>query len=184
MLSHILSFIDKSSEIIGKTVAWMCLAMILVLIFEVTARYLLNKPTEWAHESTTMLYGTFCIIGAVWTLRDQGHVRTEVVYQVLPLKMQQFSDIVSGIIVLVMLAVFFYAAVEFAAESWRLKEVSSKSTWGVVVYPFKTVIPIAVFLMFFQQLAHTVRDIAALLGHRIGKPALDVVSDEDMPIGH
>lgn len=164
MLSKILHFIDSSSEWIGKTVSWMCLIMIVVLIFEVASRYLLNKPTEWGHESTTMLYGTFCIIGAVWTLRNKGHVRTEVVYQIMPPKLQTFCDIVSGIIVLTMFAVFFYAAVEFALDSWRSKEISSKSTWGVIVYPFKTVIPIAIFLMFFQQLAHTIRDIASLIG--------------------
>lgn len=166
MLNKLLHIVDSLSEWVGKTVSWMALVMIAVLIFEVSARYLADSPTEWAHESTTMLYGTFCMMGAVWTLRNKGHVRTEVVYQRLPSKLQTFLDVVTGIIVLVMLAVFFYAAFEFALESWKSREISSKSTWGVSVYPFKTVIPVAVGLMFCQQLAHTIRDIACLMGHR------------------
>lgn len=171
MLNQLLNTIDKNSERIGKAVAFMCLAMIIVLMFEVSARYLFNQPTEWAHESTTMLYGTFCILGAVWTLREKKHVRTEVVYQIMPPKLKLFCDVLSGVIVLVMLMVFFYAAFEFAADSWKAKEISSKSTWGIIVYPFKTVIPVAIFLMFFQQLAHTIRDICKLFNIDIGQPA-------------
>lgn len=163
-LNTLLNAVDCFSEWVGKTVSWLCLAMILVLLYEVTSRYIANSPTEWAHESTTMLYGTFCILGAVWTLRERGHVRTEVVYQVMSQKLQNFCDIVTGLVVLVMLVIFFYVAFEFALESWKSKEVSSKSTWGVIIYPFKTVIPVAVALMFLQQLSHMIRDVMRFIG--------------------
>ncbi len=158
------AMIDGLSEWLGKTTAWMCAIMILVLIFEVISRYIGGKPTEWAHETTTMLYGTFCMIGAVWTLRDKGHVRTEVIHQLLPEKGQTLLDIFTGVVVLVMLVFFFNAAYDFALESWRGGETSAKSTWGVPIYPFKTVIPVAIVFMFLQQLAHVIRDIAHLMG--------------------
>lgn len=164
MLAKILDFIDSGSTWIGKTFSWMCLLMIGTLVFEVFARYVFNKPTEWAHESTTMLYGTFCMFGAIWTLKEKGHVRTEVVYQIMPEKLQVFCDIITGIIVLIMLGIFTYASYLFALESWQAGEISSKSTWGVVVYPFKTVVPVVGALMFIQQVAHTIRDIAHLIG--------------------
>lgn len=167
MLAKILDFIDSSSEWIGKAFSWMCLFMIGTLVFEVTARYVFNSPTEWAHESTTMFYGTFCMVGSVWTLKEKGHVRTEFIFQMMPEKVQTFFDILTGLIILTMLAIFFYASYEFALESWQSKEILSKSTWGVIVYPFKTVIPVVAVLMFIQQLAHTIRDTAALFGHPI-----------------
>ncbi len=167
MLAKVLNFIDSSSVWIGKIFAWMCLIMIGTLIFEVTARYIFNSPTEWAHESTTMLYGTFCMVGSIWTLREKGHVRTEVVYQMLPEKVQVLLDILTGLIILTMLGIFFYASYEYALESWKAKEISSKSTWGVIVYPFKTVIPVVAVLMFIQQLSHTIRDFATLIGRPI-----------------
>lgn len=170
MLAKILNFIDSSSEWIGKTFSWMCLLMIGVLIFEVTARYIFNSPTEWAHESTTMLYGTFCMVGAIWTLQRREHVRTEVVYQVLPLKVQLFLDVLTGIIAMIMLGIFFYASFLFAMESWQTKEISSKSTWGVIIYPFKTVVPVVGALMFIQQLANTIRDLSRLFGCPIEPP--------------
>lgn len=174
-MNILLNFIDSLSEWTGKVFAWLSLPMIGVLVFEVTARRLANSPTDWAHESTTMLYGTFCIVGAVWTLREKSHVRTEVIHQMLPLKLQIFFDILTGLLALAMFAILFWGSYEFAADSWAKSEISSKSTWGVPVYPFKSVIPFAVGLMFLQQIAHIVRDIMHLLG--FSKPEIIVIED-------
>lgn len=157
-MNTLLNFIDSLSEWIGKAFAWLSLPMIGVIVYEVIARKLFNSPTDWAHESTTMLYGTFCMLGAVWTLRTQGHVRTEVIHQMLPLKLQIFCDILTGLVALIMFGILFYGSFEFAADSWAKLEISSKSTWGVPIYPFKSVIPFAAGLMFLQQLAHLIRD--------------------------
>lgn len=169
-MNSLLQFIDALSTWTGKAFAWLSLPMIGVLVFEVAARRLANSPTDWAHESTTMLYGTFCIVGAVWTLREKNHVRTEVVHQMLPSKVQVFCDILTGLLALAMFAVLFWGSYEFAADSWAKSEISSKSTWGVPVYPFKSVIPFAVGLMFLQQLAHIIRDVMRLFGYKTPTP--------------
>lgn len=165
-MNKILNTIDALSEWVGKVFAWFALPMIAVLVYEVTARRLANSPTDWAHESTTMLYGTFCILGAVWTLREKGHVRTEVIYQLMPTKLQQFCDVLTGLLTFLMLVILFWASFEFAADAWAKQEISSKSTWGVPVYPFKTVIPLAAGLMALQQFAHLMRDIMRLFRRR------------------
>lgn len=157
-----LRLIDKLSQWAGKIFAWLSLPMIVVVVYEVVARKIFNSPTDWAHESTTMLYGTFCMIGAVWTLQEKGHVRTEVVHQLMPHRLQIFFDVLTGLLVLAMFVILFEASFEFAKDAWAKNEISSKSTWGVPVYPFKTVIPVATALMCLQQVAHIIRDIIRL----------------------
>ena len=44
------------------------------------ARYLFNAPTNWAYDMTFMLYGTFFMLGAAFTLQRKGHVRTDSFY--------------------------------------------------------------------------------------------------------
>ena len=159
-LARLLNWQDKLSEFVGKTVSWMCLAMIAVLLFEITARYVLNKPTEWAHESSTMLYGTFCILGGVYTHLHNGHVRSEVIYQLFSPRGRAFLDVLTGFLGLIIFGVFFFVALDFAIESWKISEHSSKSTWAPPVYPFKSVLPLAAALIWMQSLAHLIRDIA------------------------
>lgn len=161
-VTRYLALIDKISEGVGKAISWMCLAMIAVLVFEVTARYLFNSPTEWAHESTTMLYGTFCILAGAYTHRFHGHVRSEVIYNCFPARGKAFLDLLTGTLGLVIFGVFFWITLNYAWDSWLMREVSSKSTWGPPVYPFKAMLPLAIALMMLQSLAHLIRDFAVL----------------------
>lgn len=178
-MNILLDLIDSLSKWISKAFAWLSLPMIAVIVFEVFARKIFNDPTDWAHESTTMLYGTFCMIGAVWTLQEKGHVRTEVIHQMMSPKLQTLCDIITGLLALAMFAILFWGSFEFAADSWAKQEISSKSTWGVVIYPFKTVIPLATGLMFLQQLANIIRDVAKLCGKRQPLPELAPLTSQD-----
>lgn len=163
-VSRLLALQDEISEFIGKTVSWLCLAMIGVLMFEIIARYLFNSPTSWAHESTTMLYGTFCILAGVYTHRHHAHVRSEAIYQLFPRRGRAFLDVLTGALGLLILAVFFKVTFDFAAESWASGELSSKSTWAPPIYPFKSVLPLAVGLLWLQSLSHFIRDLATVCG--------------------
>lgn len=158
LISRFLKVQDGISEFLGKAISWLVLVMMGVLVYEITARYLLNSPTEWAHESTTMLYGTFCVLAGVYTHKHYGHVRSEVVYHLFPLRGRAFLDVITGLFGLVIFGIFFVVVFEFAADSWAAGERSSKSTWAPIIYPFKTVLPIAVALMWLQSLANLIRD--------------------------
>ena len=60
-----------------------------------------------------------------------------------------------------MLALFWYGA-EIAADSWRYKEVSWNSPARIQIYFFKTLIPIAGFLLMLQGAAEICRCIRAI----------------------
>jgi len=159
-LGRLLVLQDRISDFVGKAVSWLCLAMIGVLLYEISSRYLLDKPTEWAHESTTMLYGTFCIMAGVYTHLHNGHVRSEVVYQLFSPRGRAFLDVITGFLGLIIFGVFFFVVLDFAIQSWEIGERSSKSTWAPPIYPFKSVLPVAALLIWLQSLAHLIRDIA------------------------
>src|SRR5215210_1211523 len=72
--------LDSISVGSGKLVAWLIIPMVGSLVYEVIARYLFNAPTEWAYDMTFMLYGTFFMLGAAYTLQRKGHVRTDSLY--------------------------------------------------------------------------------------------------------
>lgn len=155
---------DGLSEFVGRAISWLTLAMIAVLMLEIVARYFLNSPTIWAHESSTMLYGAFCMLAGAYTLRHRGHVRSEVIYGLMGPRAKAFCDTIIFTLGLVVLAVFFKLAVGFAADSWAVREYSNKSIWQPVIYPIKTVIPIAVGLVILQNIAELLRSVLTLLG--------------------
>ena len=155
---------DGLSDFVGRAVSWLTLIMIGALVWEIAARYFLSAPTIWAHELSTMLYGAFCILAGSYTLRHQGHVRSEVIYGLMPPRMQALCDVIVFAITLVVLWVFFQMAFDFAATSWAAKEFSARSTWQPPIYPFKAVMPLAVGLLMLQVLAELIRAAMRMLG--------------------
>jgi TRAP-type mannitol/chloroaromatic compound transport system permease small subunit len=118
ILTRYLVLQDGLSEFVGRAISWLTLAMIAVLMFEIVARYFLNSPTIWAHETSTMLYGAFCILAGSYTLRHQGHVRSEVIWGALPPRVKAALDVVTFGLTFAVLTVFLKLAIDFAAVSW------------------------------------------------------------------
>ncbi|WP_113910611.1 TRAP transporter small permease subunit [Roseovarius dicentrarchi] len=171
---------DGLSEFVGRAISWMTLGMIGVLMYEIVSRYFLNAPTLWAHESSTMLYGAFCMLAGCYTLRHRGHVRSEVIWGALPRRGQAFCDVIIWSVGLVVLSIFLKMSIVFAAESWAVLEYSNKSIWQPPLYPIKTVIPLAVGLVLLQNIAELVRAVLTLFKVDYDDPReAEVTSDID-----
>lgn len=162
MLNKYLYAQDNLSEFIGRTVSWLCLLLMGILLYEVVARYFFNAPTIWAHDFSTMVYGTFCILAGAYTHKHKGHVNSAVVYSLFPKRGQIILDIITGLLGLIVFSIFFTVVLDFAIDSWSIREVSSKSQWAPPIYPFKMILPIAVALLFLQSLSHLIRDLCSL----------------------
>lgn len=154
---------DGLSEFVGRTISWLTLGMISVLMFEIIARYFLNSPTIWAHETSTMLYGAFCMLAGCYTLRHRAHVRSEVIYGIISPRARAACDTIVFTLGLIVMGIFFKLSVEFALESWAVREYSTKSIWQPPLYPIKTVIPVAVGLVLLQNIAELLRAVLTVL---------------------
>ncbi|PID35938.1 MAG: C4-dicarboxylate ABC transporter substrate-binding protein [Rhodobacterales bacterium] len=181
LLTRYLVLQDGLSDFVGRAISWLVLGLIGVLMLEIVARYFLNSPTIWAHETSTMLYGAFCILAGTYTLRHRGHVRSEVIYGALNTRWKALMDTIIFAMGLVVLAVFLDMAIDFAAHSWEVREYSNKSIWQPPIYPIKTVIPVAVGLLLLQNIAEFLRAFFTLLGVRYEDPrALEFGEDVDL----
>ena len=72
--------IDKVNDVIGKAVSFLIVPMIGVMVLEVVLRYFFNSPTIWALESAQILFGFMFMLGAGYTLKEDGHIRVEIAY--------------------------------------------------------------------------------------------------------
>jgi len=92
------------------------------------------------------------------------HVRMDAIYRLLPKRGRAGFDCLTGLLVIGFLVVFLWVAIEFTAASWTIQEFSGRSTWAPPLYPFKTVIPLAVLLLLLLQAIVTfIRNLAVSL---------------------
>ena len=126
-------------------------------------RYVFNHPSQWGYDTCWMLYGLQFMIGGAYTLLHKGHVRIDIVYNVLsPRKKMIFDILVYLIFFLSVTIILTWAGVKFAVDAWSAGENLSTSTWKFPSGPIKTVIPVAFFLLGLQSLAELVRSLANL----------------------
>jgi TRAP-type mannitol/chloroaromatic compound transport system permease small subunit len=148
---------------VGRAFGWCILILTLSVSYEVFVRYVLNAPTVWAMDVMIQMYGALFLMAGPYALAQDAHVRGDFIYRLLSVKTQAKIDLTLYILFFFpgMLALFWFGA-EIAADSWRYKEVSWNSPARVQIYLFKTLIPVAGFLLILQGLAEIVRCVRAI----------------------
>lgn len=158
MDNKLVFWIDTINTWIGKAFGWCILLLTAATSYEVFARYVLGAPTEWAFDAAYILYGTLFMMAGAYTLARNGHVRGDWIYRSWKPSTQAKSDLVlyflfffPGIVTM------FYIGWDYAAYSWSVKERSLFTPAGPIIYPFKTIIPIAGAMLIAQGIAEVLR---------------------------
>lgn len=146
----------------GKIFAWLILPMLLALNYEVVARYGFNSPTLWAYDMTFMLYGSFFMLGAAFTLQRKGHIRTDSWYSGWSVKTQAWVDITGYLLMFTpFVAVFLWTGWGYFWKSFITNETFVSSPWQPVAWPFKLVMPVTGLLLAIQGISELLKSIHA-----------------------
>ena len=161
---RVLKYIDKISEWTGIFSVWIVIPLMVVVLYEVVMRHFFNAPTGWGYDTCWMLYSAQFMIGGAYTLLHKGHIRIDIVYNILsPRGKLIFDTVLYAAVVLFVMVVFTLAGVKFAAYAWSAGEKLSTTNWFFPSGPSKTIIPVAFFLLGLQSLAEFVRNISILM---------------------
>ena len=162
-LRKVIAILDFPSVVAGKLVAWLILPMMASLVYEVVARYLFDSPTIWAYDTTYMLAGTLFMLGSAYALRNGSHVRADFLLSALPPRWQALIDVLLYLIVYFpAMALFFWASLTYAHQSWLQHETYPQSPWMPIIYPLKTVMPVTIALLFIQGISEFLKGLWTL----------------------
>jgi TRAP-type mannitol/chloroaromatic compound transport system permease small subunit len=162
-MQKLLLTIDKISTQVGQVFAWLILALTFMITWEVISRYAFDNPHPWAFDVMSMMYGTLFMMAGAYTLSKNGHVRGDVLYGFFTPRLQAGFDLTLYIVFFIPgIVALAWAGFNYAGESWAINEHSNVTANGPPVYPFKTIIPIAGFLLLLQGLVEIVRCVLCL----------------------
>ncbi len=167
ILNKTVHLLDNLSRWSGKFLALLILLMISIVIYEVTARYLFNSPTNWALEAATMVFGTYMICGGAYTLFNKAHVAMDIFYM-------RWTDRTKAIVdcITYPIAAFFFGLILWKSWSYGIESVQmnehSLSVWGPPLYHWKMTVPLGILLLMLQQLADFIRNLTlAITGEKL-----------------
>jgi TRAP-type mannitol/chloroaromatic compound transport system permease small subunit len=154
---------DRCSVLLGKASAWLTLVMVLVTFVVVVLRYVFGVGMIWLQESVVWMHAFVFMVGAAYTLQQEEHVRVDIFYREMSPQRRAWVDTIGVILFLLPLCAFLaWAAFDFVAVSWKLKEASRES--GGLPYPLipllKTILlvmPITVGMQGISLLSRSIK---------------------------
>ncbi len=159
------SAIEALNDRIGRLAAWLVVLMVGVIVYDVAMRYLFHEGSVALQELEWHLFALVFLLGAAYTLRHDGHVRVDIVYQsrLLGERGRAWIDIVGVVCLLVPFCLLvIVSSLPFVANAFALGEGSPDPGGLPARYLLKAVIPLAFVLLLLQGGAMLLRRVEVL----------------------
>jgi TRAP-type mannitol/chloroaromatic compound transport system permease small subunit len=156
--------IDRMNEFIGKWVSWLILLAVLVSAANAVIRKTLNMSSNAWLELQWYLFGAAFLLAAAYTLRQNEHIRIDIVYGMFSRRVQHWIDLFGHVFFLmpfVLLMIYYF--VPYVSLSYRSGEVSTNAG-GLIIWPAKSLLLIGFSLLALQGISEIIKKIAIMRG--------------------
>lgn len=156
--------IDRINEIIGRATAWLILIAVLVSAANAVVRKVFSVSSNSWLELQWYLFGAAFLLAAAYTLKQNEHIRIDIVYGMFSRKVQHRIDLFGHVVFLMpFVALMVWYLVPYVARSFANGEVSTNSG-GLVIWPAKGLLLAGFVLLGFQGLSEIIKKIGVMRG--------------------
>lgn len=156
--------IDRINETIGKLVGWLILVAILVSAGNAIIRKTMNMSSNAWLELQWYLYGAAFLLAAAYTLKENEHIRIDIVYGMWRRKRQHWIDLIGHLLFLMpFITLSLYLMWPWLLRSIRSGEMSMNAG-GLILWPAKLMLFIGFVMLFFQGISEIIKKIAVMRG--------------------
>lgn len=139
----------------------------IIVIVDVTFRYVLDRPSMWAYETSMFIYGAYIVLAGGYTLLHKGHVNVDILYGNLSPRKKAILDVLTAALFFIFMWYLLTYSLEQTIRSWQMGE-TTNTPWHPPIYPLRTTLPIACILLMLQGIAKFIRDLhMALTGKEL-----------------
>ncbi len=156
--------IDRANEIIGRAVAWLILIAVLVSAANAVVRKVFSVSSNAWLELQWYLFGAAFLLAAAYTLKQNEHIRIDIVYGLFSRRVQHWIDLFGHLVFLMPFTLLMlWYLVPYVAQSFANGEVSTNSG-GLVIWPAKALLLVGFILLALQGVSEIIKKIAVMQG--------------------
>lgn len=155
---RVIRVIDKFTEWTGYLFTLIIIPLIFANVIEVFRRYVLDDPTIWALDVTTMSFGALFMLGSAYGLLKGAHVRTDMLWDNFSIRTKGRIDSIAYIVFfLPTMAILFFMSVDDFLYSMSINEKSNSGAWQPIIWPLRAAIPITAATLFIQGISELMK---------------------------
>jgi TRAP-type mannitol/chloroaromatic compound transport system permease small subunit len=156
-------FMDRLAEFIGAFAKYLIYLMIGVLLFDVVSDKAFGFVQNWTVETAQFTLAAFYFLAGPKTLKDDSHVRLDLIYANFSDRGKALIDMITVWIVTFYLAVMLWGSVSSLQYSWATNQ-RLPSLWAPSLVPIKVLMTACLVLMILQCIAIFFKDLARVRG--------------------
>jgi len=163
MIAGYVRWMDRIADVVGLIAMYLIFVMIGVLLLDVVSDKVFGLPQNWCVEFAQFTLAAFYFMAGAKTLKDNDHVRMDLIYTRLSPRGQARMDAVT------ILCLMFYLGVMLRGSLSSLSYAISTNErlpppWAPSLIPIKVLMVTCIVLMLLQCLALFFRHVAAARG--------------------
>ncbi len=164
-LARVVAGIDWINRYVGRVIAWLTLATVIICGAVVLLRYAVGIGHVWMQELYVWTHAMTFLLAAGFAYLLNAHVRVDIFYAKLGRRGKAWVDLL-GVVFLLFpwLVLLAWTASTYVAYSWQTNEISVQSNGMPAMYVLKSTLLGFVGLVGLQGLAWVGRSILVLAG--------------------
>jgi TRAP-type mannitol/chloroaromatic compound transport system permease small subunit len=149
--------IDRFTELAGRAISWLALALALVMGANVLLRYGFSVGFIWSQELEWHILVPICLFGMSYALQQGEHVRVDVLFQYFSQRNKHLIEILSAVIAMTFAALVIRLSIPYVMQSWSVGEGSANPGGLDYRYIIKAMIPLGFALFFVQSFSEAIK---------------------------
>jgi TRAP-type mannitol/chloroaromatic compound transport system permease small subunit len=156
---------DKFADAIGYFTAFVMVLMILNVTYDVVMRYFFNTGSIAMQEMEWHLFSVIILLGISYTLKEDGHVRVDLIYDTLSTKKKAKINMVGVALFILPVALLIgIESIPYVVESFISNEQSGDPGGLPYRWIVKSLIPLSFFLLIITSIGFFIKNLNVYKG--------------------
>lgn len=156
---------DKFADFIGIITAIAMVLMILNVFYDVVMRYFFRSGSIAMQEMEWHLFSVIILLGIAYTLKEDGHVRVDLVYDRLHPKTRAMINILGSVFFILPIAILISSSsIGFAYEAFSSMEMSGDPGGLEYRWIVKALIPLSFILLIITTIGFFIKNLNVYKG--------------------
>ncbi len=156
---------EKFANVIGGITAIVIVLMILNVFYDVVMRYLFKTGNIAMQEMEWHLFSIVILLGVSYTLKEDGHVRVDLIYDRLSEKKKAMINMIGVITFIFPISLLIvFGSLDFVHEAYAFNEISGDPGGLTHRWLIKAMIPLSFALLIITSIGYFIKNLNIYLG--------------------
>jgi len=168
MLDKLERIYNKFSDYIGYLTGILMILMMINVFYDVVMRYFFNTGNIAFQEFEWHLFSMIFLLGISYALKEEGHVRVDVIYDRLSPSTKAKINIVGTFVFLIPFSLLIaFGSIAFVMEAYHTGEISGDPGGLTHRWLIKAFVPASFFLLALNSVGYIVTNLCVLKREKI-----------------